>query len=313
MSFFEPKGTALPELHQRDLGGYGRMPVDPKWPDGARLALNFVINYEEGGEASFPAGDGRSETYLAEVVWPPLPEGFRMLGAESIFDYGGRAGVWRLLDLFSARGLTGTVYAVGQAVERNPEPVRALHRAGWEIASHHYRWIDYWSMAKEEEREHLTRSVAAIEAAVGERPVGLYGSRVSENTRTLAAEDGGFLWESDAYDDDLPYWRTVAGKPYLVIPYQLDSNDFRYAMMPGWSSGEDFLAYLKNSFDQLYAEGAERSHMMSVGLHPRVSGRPGRARVLGKFLDYVKSFDDVWVCTRADIARHWHANHKPAG
>lgn len=298
-----------PELHDRDLVGYGATPPQPRWPDGARLAVSFVINYEEGAEYSFPAGDGLSETYLAEVVWPALPPGVRLLGAESLYDYGGRAGIWRLLSLFEARGMRGTVHAVGQAVEQHPEPVRAAHAAGWEIASHHYRWIDYGGMSEREEREHLLRSFRAIEDAVGVRPVGFYGGRVSPNSRRLAAELGGVLWDGDAYDDELPYWRTVGGEPWLIIPYQLDSNDFRYAMTPGWTDGNQFCNYLKASFDLLYTEGATQPKMLSIGLHPRLSGRPGRAAALAAFLDHVRAHDDVWVCTREEIARHWRAVH----
>jgi peptidoglycan/xylan/chitin deacetylase (PgdA/CDA1 family) len=307
----EPGQTRVPETHDRDLRGSEGSPVHAKWPGGARVAVSFVINYEEGAEYSFPAGDGISETYLAEVAWGALPPGFRMLGAESLYDYGARAGIWRLQELFASRSMVGTVYAAGQAVELNPAPMKVLHESGWEIGSHHYRFINYWGMSESEERSHLQKAIRAIHDAVGVRPVGLYGGRVSANTRRLAAEEGGFTWESDAYDDDLPYWRTVGGKPYLLIPYQLDCNDFRYAMTPGWTSGEDFLSYLKNSFDLLYDEGLRRPKMMSIGLHPRVSGRPGRASILARFLDYVASHDGAWVCTRREIAAHWREHHPP--
>lgn len=304
---------ARPEEHERDPVGYAGAPVNPRWPGGARVALNFVINYEEGGEYSIPEGDAVSETYLAEVVWGgALPAGYRLFGAESLYDYGARAGVWRLCELFKKRRIAGTVFAVGRAVELNPAPVRALHAAGWEIASHHYRFINYWGMPEAQERDHLARAVEAVRKAVGEAPVGFYGGRVSANTRRLAAESRVFQWESDAYDDELPYWRSVGGKPYLVIPYQLDCNDFRYAMTPGWTSGEDFFQYLKNSFDMLYEEGAERPKMMSVGLHPRVSGRPGRAAALARFLDHARARGKAWICTRRDIASHWRKHHPPA-
>lgn len=304
--------TRRVEMHERDLVGYGARPPAPKWPDGARIAVSFVINYEEGAEYSFPAGDEASETYLAEVVWgAALPPGFRLFGAESLYDYGARVGAYRLQEIFAARRMKGTVYAVGQAVELNPAPVKALHASGWEIASHHYRFINYWGVPETEERAHIQKAIAAVENAVGQRPTGFYGGRVSPNTRRLAAEEGGFLWESDAYDDELPYWRSVEGKPYLIIPYQLDCNDFRYAMTPGWTSGEDFFAYLKASFDLLYEEGRRQPKMMSIGLHPRVSGRPGRAAALAKFLDYVQSRGKAWVCTRGEIAAHWR-KHRPA-
>lgn len=300
------------ETHERDLVGYGGKPVHPEWPGDARVAVSFVINYEEGGEYSIPSGDENSETYLAEVVWGnALPQGFRFLGSESIYDYGARAGVWRLREMFRQRGMVGTVYAVGQAVELNPGPVKALYRDGWEIGSHHYRFINYWGMPESEEHEHLQKAIAAIEDAVGQRPVGIYGGRGSENTRKLIAEEGGFIWESDAYDDELPYWRNVNGAPYLIIPYQLDCNDFRFVMNPGWTDGEDFLAYLKNSFDYLYEEGRRQPKMMSIGLHPRVTGRPGRAAALAKFLDYLESHRKVWITTRGEIARHWR-NKFPA-
>lgn len=300
----------MSELHQRDFIGYGANPPDPKWPGNARLALNFVINYEEGGEYAISNGDDISDNYLAELIIPAPPQpGRRNLGFESIYEYGSRAGVWRLLNLFSEREIKGTVYAVGQAVEKNPGAVKALADAGFEIASHHYRWIDYWDMPEDEEREHLRKAVVAVEKACGQRPVGIYGGRTSINSRRLFIEEGGFLYESDAYNDELPYWVNVGDKPFLIIPYMLDNNDFRYSSLPSWGTGEDFFKYNRATFDQLYKEGETSPKMMSVGLHCRLSGRPGRAAALAEFLDYVKGFEDVWICTREEIARHWYDTH----
>ncbi len=300
----------MSELHARDLTGYGRHLPDPQWPGNARLAVNFVINYEEGAESAIPNGDEFSETYLTEMVaLAQPPAGARVLAFESIYEYGSRAGAWRLLDLFSERDIKGTIYAVGQAAEKNPEAIKAFYDANFEIASHHYRWIDYSSLTEEQEVEHLQKAVSAIRSITGKEPVGLYGGRTSMNTRRLCAESSNFLYESDAYNDDLPYWVEVDGKPLLIIPYSLDNNDFRYATLPGWSSGDDFFNYNKATFDQLYKEGAKQPKMMSVGLHCRLSGRPGRAEALGRFLDYVRQFDDVWICTREEIARHWHEVH----
>jgi putative urate catabolism protein len=295
---------------QRDLVGYGGNWPEARWPGGARLAVNFVINYEEGSEYAIPNGDEYSDVYLAEIAatFQP-PPGRRLLAFESLYEYGSRVGAWRLLDLFTERKLRATVFAVGQAVELNPAPVQAMAQAGFEIACHHYRWIDYWDMPEAEEREHLGRAVAALERAAGRRPVGFYGGRTSLNTRRLVAGEGGFLYESDAYNDELPYRTDVAGRGLLIVPYMLDNNDFRYASLPGWGSGEEFYQYNRATFDQLYAEGARSPRMMSVGLHCRLSGRPGRAAMLAKFLDYVRGFDDVWVCTREEIARHWIAQH----
>ena len=300
----------MSELHDRDLIGYGAHPPNPKWPGGARLALNFVINYEEGGEYAIPNGDKISDSYLAELIsLAPPQEGRRMLPFESIYEFGSRVGVWRLLNLFKERGLRGTVFAVGKAVEQNPEAIKALAEARFEIASHHYRWIDYWDMPLEEEREHLSKAILAIEKVIGRRPSGIYGGRTSINSRQLFIDEGSFLYESDSYNDELPYWVNGEKKLFLIIPYALDNNDFRFASLPSWNTGEDFLKYNKATFDRLYEEGASFPKMMSVGLHCRLSGRPGRAAALGEFLDYVKGFTDVWICTREEIARHWYEHH----
>jgi putative urate catabolism protein len=294
---------------ERDLVGYGEHPPDPRWPGGARLALNFVLNYEEGGESSVEEGDAAAEAFLHEVVGAAPTVGRRNPNVESMFEFGSRAGFWRVHRIFTRHGLPLTVYGVGQALERNPEAARAMVAAGWEVASHGWRWIDYLEMSEDEERDHIRRATEAIERACGVRPVGWYTGRVSENTRRLVVEAGGFLYDSDSYADELPYWAEVAGSPHLVIPYTLDANDFKFLLTNGFVTGADFLEYLVDSFEQLYDEGGR---MMSVGLHCRVVGRPGRARALDRFLEYVRERKDVWVTTRAEIARHWHANQPPA-
>jgi putative urate catabolism protein len=294
---------------ERDLVGYGEHPPDPRWPRGARLALSFVLNYEEGGESSVLEGDPASEAFLHEVVGAAPTVGRRNPNVESMFEYGSRAGFWRVHRIFTRHGLPLTVYGVGQALERNPDAARAMIEAGWEVASHGWRWIDYLEMSEEEERDHIRRATGAIERACGVRPVGWYTGRVSENTRRLVVEAGGFLYDSDSYADELPYWVEEAGRPHLVIPYTLDANDFKFLLTNGFVTGAEFLEYLVDSFDQLYEEGGR---MMSVGLHCRIVGRPGRARALDRFLAHVRERDDVWVTTRAEIARHWHANHPPA-
>ena len=304
----QDKTTAYP----RDLRGYGANPPNPRWPDGARLALQIVLNYEEGGENCVLHGDSASEAFLSEIIGAQALEGVRHMSMESLYEYGSRAGVWRLKNLFDRYRVPVTVFAVGMAVERNPEPVQALFAAGHEIASHGYRWIDYQYVDEMTERDHMHKAIAAIASATGERPVGWYTGRTSPNTRALVVEEGGFLYDADDYSDELPFWDTRHDEAQLVIPYTLDVNDMRYATNQGFNSGTQFLQYLKDSFDVLYAEGAESPRMMSVGLHCRISGRPGRFAALEQFLRYVRSHEDVWICRRADIARHWHANHPPA-
>jgi putative urate catabolism protein len=299
----------MTQAYPRDLRGYGANPPDPRWPGGARLALQIVLNYEEGGENCVLHGDSASEAFLSEIVGATAREGVRHMSMESIYEYGSRVGVWRLKKLFDRYKVPITVFAVGMAVERYPEPVQALHAAGHEICSHGYRWIDYQYVDETTEREHMHKAIAAITSATGERPLGWYTGRSSPNTRALVAEEGGFLYDSDDYSDELPFWDTRYGEPQLVIPYTLDANDMRFATAQGFNSGSQFLQYLKDSFDVLYAEGAESPKMMSVGLHCRLSGRPGRFAALEQFLRYVRSHDDVWICRRVDIARHWHAEH----
>ena len=293
-------------MNDRDLVGYGEHPPDPRWPEGARLALNFVLNYEEGGENTPLEGDPASEAFLHEVVGAPATVGRRNLNTESMFEYGSRAGFWRVHRIFTKHGLPLTVYAVGQALERNPAAARAMVQAGWEVASHGWRWIDYIEMSEDEERQHMRRAIEAIENVTGQRPVGWYTGRISDNTRRLVVEEGGFLYDSDSYADELPYWLDVGDQAHLVIPYTLDVNDFKFLLVNGFVTAEQFSDYLRDSFDQLYEEGGR---MLSVGLHCRIVGRPGRAGALDRFLAHVRAREGVWVATRADIARHWRAHH----
>jgi putative urate catabolism protein len=292
----------------RDLVGYGASPPDPQWPGGSRLALSFVLNYEEGGENTPLEGDPASEAFLHEVVGAPPTVGRRNLNTESMFEFGSRAGFWRVHRIFRKHRLPLTVYAVAQALERNLEAAQAMVDAGWEVASHGWRWIDYGDFSEAEERAHMQRAIAAIERACGARPVGWYTGRISENTRRLVVEEGGFLYDSDDYSDELPYWVGTAGRQHLVIPYTLDANDFKFLIPNGFATADDFYAYLVDTFEQLYEEGGR---MMSVGLHCRIVGRPGRAPGLDRFLAHVKQREDVWVTTRAEIARHWHTHHLP--
>jgi putative urate catabolism protein len=295
-------------MNERDLVGYGAAPPDPSWPGGARVALSFVLNYEEGGENTPLEGDRASEAFLHEVVGAPPTVGRRNLNTESMFEFGSRAGFWRVHRIFTAHGVPVTVFAVGQALERNPAAARAMIDAGWEVASHGWRWIDYGELSEAEERAHMQRAVDAIERVCGVRPVGWYTGRGTETTRRLVVEDGGFLYDSDSYADELPYWTEVDGRHHLVVPYSLDANDFKFLLVNGFVTAQEFAEYLIDGLDQLRAEGGR---MMSVGLHCRIVGRPGRAPALRRFLEHVEDCEDVWVATRADIARHWHATHPP--
>jgi putative urate catabolism protein len=308
----EEADTMTDQRYPRDMRGFGRTPPDPKWPGEARLALQIVMNYEEGGENSILHGDYASEAFLSEIIGAAPLAGQRNFNMESIYEYGSRAGFWRLWREFTRRGLPITVYAVGMAIERNPEAGAAMAEAGWEVASHGYRWIDYQNVPEEVERAQVRLAIAAIEKATGHAPVGWYTGRVSPNTRRLVVEHGGFLYDADSYADDLPYWTTEFGRPHLIVPYTLDSNDMRFATSQGFNSGDQFFAYLRDAFDVLYAEGADTPKMMSVGLHCRLVGRPGRMAAFKRFLDHVEKHDKVWICRRADIARHWHAHHPVA-
>jgi len=297
--------------YPRDLVGYGRHTPDPRWPNQARVAVQFVINYEEGGENCILHGDAASEAFLSEIVGASPLLGVRHMNMESIYEYGSRAGFWRLHRLFTQRQLPVTVYGVAMALQRNPDAAAAMIEAGWEIASHGYRWIDYQYVSEETEREHIQKAIAIQTQVTGSRPLGFYQGRMSPNTRRLVVEEGGFLYDADSYADDLPYWVHDYGKPHLVIPYTLDNNDMRFATAQGFNSGDQFFAYLRDAFDVLYTEGADAPKMMSIGLHCRLVGRPGRAAALARFLDYILQHERVWVCRRIDIARHWYEHHAP--
>lgn len=291
--------------YPRDMVGYGAHPPHPQWPGNAPIAVQFVVNYEEGGENNILHGDEASEAFLSEIVGADARKGVRHMNMESIYEYGSRAGFWRLHRMFTDRAMPVTVFGVATALERNPEAVAAMKQAGWEIASHGLKWIEHQYMSIERERLQMEEAMRLHEAATGERPLGWYTGRTSENSRELTAEIGGFLYSADSYADELPYWETTAHGPQLIVPYTLDANDMRFATNQGFNSGDQFFAYLRDSFDVLYAEGETAPKMMSVGLHCRLVGRPGRAAALARFLDYVQSHDAAWVATRADIAQHW--------
>ena len=299
--------------YPRDLVGYGRTPPHPRWPGGARIAVQFVVNYEEGGENCILHGDNASEAFLTEIIgaspWPRQ----RHMNMESIYEYGARAGFWRLHRMFTSRGLPVTVFGVATAMARNPEAVAAMTEAGWEIASHGYKWIEYKDFTRAAEREHIEAAIRLHTEVTGARPLGFYQGRSAENTIPLVMEDGGFLYTADSYADDLPYWIEGPSGPQLVVPYTLEANDMRFSVAAGFGSGTEFFDYLKDSFDTLYAEGESAPKMLSIGLHCRLAGRPGRAAALARFLDYVTSHEGVWVATRLDIARHWIATHPPEG
>jgi len=303
--------------YPRDLVGYGRNPPHPQWPGQARVALQFVLNYEEGGENAVLHGDGGSEQFLSEMFNPPsFTE--RHMSMEGIYEYGSRVGVWRILREFEKRGLPLTVFGVGMALQRHPELTAAFVELGHEIACHGWRWISYQNLDEATEREHMRLGLDAIEKLTGNRPLGWYTGRDSPQTRRLVADDGGLLYDSDYYGDDLPFWMKVKRSdgtvvPRLVVPYTLDTNDMRFSLPQGFAQAEDFFIYLRDSFDALYAEGDPNGEnapkMMSVGMHCRLLGRPGRLVALQRFLDHVAKHDKVWVCRRVDIARHWQATH----
>jgi putative urate catabolism protein len=298
--------------YPRDLIGYGRNPPDPKWPGGARIAVQFVINYEEGGENSILHGDAASEAFLSEIVGAQAWPGQRHMNMESIYEYGSRAGFWRLWRLFTLRNLPVTVYGVATALARNPDAVAAMKEADWEIASHGLKWIDYRDHSYDDEREDFLAALRLHEEVTGARPLGWYLGRTSAHSKRIVMEEGGFLYDSDSYADDLPYWVEGPRGPHLTIPYTLDTNDMRFAVAQGFNSGEQFFAYLRDAFDALYAEGESTPKMLSIGLHCRLVGRPGRIVGLQRFLDHIGAHDRVWVPRRIDIARHWHLHHKPA-
>jgi OHCU decarboxylase len=304
----KPEMTTPPR-YTRDLTGYGAHPPEAAWPGGARIAVQFVINYEEGGENCLLHGDAASEAFLSEIVGAQAWPGQRHWNMESMYEYGARAGFWRLHRLFTEQGIPATVYGVATALARNPEQVAAITEAGWEIASHGLKWIEYRDMPEAEERAHLAEAIRLHAEVTGARPRGWYLGRCSMNTVRLVAEEGGFDYISDSYADDLPYWIRAGGRDQLVIPYTLDANDMRFATAQGFNSGDQFETYLRDSFDALYAEGGR---MMSVGLHCRLIGRPGRIMALRRFIDYAAGHEGVWFPRRIDIARHWAAHHPPA-
>jgi putative urate catabolism protein len=298
------------DTYPRDLIGYGRDTPDPQWPGDAYVALQVVINYEEGGENSILHGDAASEALLSDITgavpWP----GQRHMNMESMYEYGSRAGFWRLWRMFTARDFPVTVYGVTTALERNPDAVAAMKRADWEIASHGLRWIEYKDFTRDAERDHMNQAIRIHTEVTGERPQGWYIGRCSRHTLPLVMEVGGFLYSADSYADDLPYWVEGPKGPQLIVPYTLDANDSRFVNSDGFTAGDQFFNYLKDGFDLLYEEGRQGApKMMSVGLHCRIIGRPGRAMGLAKFLDYAKSRDRVWITRRIDIARHWHEQH----
>ena len=298
--------------YPRNLLGYGRTPPYAAWPGGARIALQFVINYEEGGENSILHGDAASEAFLSEIIGAQPLAGVRHMNMESIYEYGARAGFWRLQRLFTDRQLPVTVFAVGMAIARNPEAGLAMAEAGWEVASHGWRWINYKDFTLEQELDHMKKTVAVIRQTAGKPPVGWYTGRFGMHTLSAVIKHGGFLYSSDSYNDDLPYWVRVDGTPHLIIPYTLEVNDMKFGVAPGYTAGDGWLQAMQDSFDVLYAEGARAPKMMSIGLHCRLVGRPSRAATLARFLDYVASKPKVWVATREEIARHWMKVHPAA-
>ncbi len=292
----------------RDFVGYGENPPQANWPNGARIAVQLVLNYEEGGENCVLNGDKASEVFLSEIIGAARVEG-RHISMESIYEYGSRAGVWRLLRLFKKYNVPVTIFAVALALEKYPDIAKAFVRDGHEICSHGYRWINYQDVDIKTERQHMKKAIEVIKNLTGERPLGWYTGRTSPNTRALVVEEGGFLYDADDYSDDLPFWDARGKKPQLIVPYTLDTNDMRFATAQGFNAGDQYFNYLKDAFDVLYAEGATTPKMLSVGLHCRIVGRPGRIAALEKFIKYVQSHDKVWLCRRIDIARHWHKHH----
>lgn len=295
--------------YPRDLKGYGKDVPKAQWPGGARIAVQFVLNYEEGGENCVLHGDGASEMFLSEIIGAQAFEGARHMSMESIYEYGSRSGVWRILDLFKSRQVPLSVFAVAMAAQRNPEVIERCLKDGHEIASHGLRWINYHGVSKDVERQHMQEAMEVLTDICGTAPVGWYTGRTSENTRSLVNEQDGLLYDADDYSDDLPFWSKLEKKPHLVVPYTLDTNDMRFATAQGFHNADQFYTYLKDAFDVLYEEGASAPKMLSIGMHCRLLGRPARFAALKRFLDYVLSHDKVWVCRRDDIARHWMKTH----
>ena len=294
---------------QRDLIGYGNKKPNPSWPNEAKLAVQFVLNYEEGGEYCLLNGDSHSENYLWEIVGAEKVYDSRNMNIESVYEYGSRAGVWRILELFRKHNIKITIYSVARALEQNQHLVKILKNDGHEIATHGYRWIDYQDYNVKTEREHLLKAIDIQKKITGYRPLGSYIGRISPNTRRIIAEEGGFIYNSDVYNDDLPYWEYYGDKALLLIPYTLDNNDMKFCTAQGFNTGNDFFEYLKSSFNVLYEEGQTSPKMMSIGLHCRIIGRPGRFESLVKFVNYISNFKDIWVTRRIDIAKHWKKKH----
>lgn len=301
--------TKKQDIYPRDLAGYGGLNPTARWPNNSRIAVQFVLNFEEGAENCLLHGDAHSETFLSEIIGATAYENARHMSMESIYEYGSRAGVWRLLDFFRERNLPITVFGVAMAMKRNPKPIEQALKDGHEICSHGLHWINYHGIDIDTERQHLQQAIDIHHSICGERPFGWYTGRTSENTRYLVIEEGGFLYDADDYSDDLPFWSKVSEKPHLIVPYTLDCNDMRFATVQGFHTGEQFFYYLKDAFDTLYDEGETFPKMLSIGLHCRLIGRPGRFQGLKKFVDYVLKHDRVWLARRVDIARHWIDTH----
>ena len=298
----------MPKKNIRDMIGYGAKGLKVSWPNNARIAVQIVLNYEEGAENCVLNGDKNSEVFLSEIIGAQPIKG-RHINMESLYEYGSRSGFWRLHKLFQEKNIPITIFGVGMALEKNLEICKAIKEAGYEVASHGWRWIDYQNIKKSEEKKHMEIAIQTHKKIFGERPLGWYTGRCSPNTRDLVMENGGFLYDSDSYSDDLPYWETRNEKKHLIIPYTLDNNDMRFATNQGFNTGDHFFTYLKDSFDALYEEGKMNPKMMSVGLHSRLIGKPGRIQSLKKFLDYILKHEDVWICKRIDIAKHWIKNY----
>ena len=296
--------------YPRDMTGYGKESIHPNWPNKAKIAVQFVLNYEEGGENSILHGDDASETFLSEIIGAKAYQGARHMSMESLYEYGSRSGVWRILRLFEEFNIPITIFAVGLAIARNRQLADYLVDHNYDICAHGFRWIDYQFVEEEVERKHIKDCISILTEFLGKRPEGWYTGRNSPNTRKLIIEEGGFLYDSDAYDDDLPYWANEfdTDSKHLIIPYTLDVNDMRFASPQGFNSGDQFFNYLKDSFDALYKEGETSPKMMSVGMHARILGRPGRIMAMRKFLEYISTFDNVWLCSRREIADHWYKN-----
>ena len=298
----------MKKKYPRNMIGYGSNTPAIKWPNNAKLALQIVLNYEEGSESSVLHKDKYSETFLSEMIGAQPVKG-RHISMESLYEYGSKRGFWRVHEIFQENKIPVTIFGVGMALERNPEICNVIKNSDYEVAAHGWRWIDYQNISKANEKKHMQLAIESIKKIFGQRPLGWYAGRCSPNTRDLVIEEGGFLYDSDSYSDDLPYWETRGNKKQLIIPYTLDNNDMRFATNQGFNSGDQFYTYLKDSFDALYAEGSTKPKMMSLGLHCRLIGRPGRIQSLKRFLQYVKKHEDVWICKRIDIAKHWIKNY----